>query len=386
MAKKKPGEHASGLKRKVATINGKRREFYGETMEEAIQKRDAELKKYSAPNYRDMTLAEWLDEWMGTVKAGNIDPSSLKRHEQNARIHIVPEIGNVKLADVQSQDVLAFMSSRRKYVQCRKKNPTIEDLKNSKPLSQKTLNYIYVTLNAALEKAMKLEIINRNPCMPVDAPTVPKKLPQPLDKEEKEKYLNAIAKHPLLYPLSILALDSGCRSGELLRLTWDNVYFSTGHIRIVKGKTDNAPRKIPLPERSIRILSTHKKAQETHVKQYGIRYKNNNLVFPKKDGTPIPSYSVSQKFKCAAKRAGIRDNAKFHNLRDTHATELLELGEHPFNVQERLGHGTLQMTRNYSKVTSQHHDSMIEKLNQNRASGIKVVKPQRAIKKISLRK
>lgn len=384
--KKKKGNHASGLIRRVATVNGERKEFYGESATIAEAKRDEWIRQRSQPNYKDITLAEWLKEWMDKIKAGNIDASSLKRHEQNTRIHIAPsEIGKMHLGEILPQNIVNFMTSKRKSVVCHKKNPTPEYLAKAKPISQRTLSYIYITLNAAMESARRLEIIPRNPCEAVDKPEVKRKLPQPLKKDEQTKYLTTIARHPLLYPISILALDSGCRSGELLRLTWENVFLSSGYIRIAKGKTDNAPRKIPIPARSVKLLEAHKEAQAKYKKSYGMRYIDNKLVFADAQGKPIPNYTISKMFKRAALKAGLHAGVKFHNLRDTHATELLELGEHPFNVQERLGHATLQMTKDYSKVTSQHHDTMIEKLNKNRESGTKVVKRQRIIKKISLR-
>jgi integrase len=389
MAKKKKGLRADGRYVTHKTIGGEKKPFYSrlslaDAKKQAAKALEEYNKKLTTPNLSDKTLAEWLDEWLHTVKAGNVSPGQWSRLEQNCRIHIIPELGNYKLIDIEPPHILAFMAGRKKAVKCRKKDPTPEDLKKAPLITERTLAYIYTTLNAALEKARELRMIPFNPCEPVDKPIVPTKLPQPLKKDEEKKYLEQVAQHPLLYPISIVALDSGCRSGELLGLTWDRVYFSSGSIQIVKGKTKSAPRKIPLPTRSMTILSNHKKQQEQHQKEFGTYYKDNKLVFPMPDGSPTPNYKISKLFKKAALKAGIRPDARFHNLRDTHATELFELGEHPFAVKARIGHATIQQTNNYTKVSTQNSEDMIKKLDQQRSGqktqvGQKVVKGQRIL-------
>ena len=403
--KKKKGQRDDGRFRVVKVINGERREFFGKTMEDAKRKRDEEMDKTAPKNYRDVTLAKWLDEWLNDVKADNIRANSWERYESICRVHIIPNLGGMKLADIQTPHVRSFLTERKNVVVCRKKKPTPEDLKKAKKISPRTLQYIYVTLNAAFEQARVDKIIADNPCEPIEKPAVAQKQPKPYTDSEVTAYLAQIAEHPLLYPLSMLDLDTGMRLGELLGLKWVNINLDSGKVQIAEAtmqtrekgttldlpKNDASIRTITLPRRSRKVLQAHKESQERHKKQYGIRYKDRDLVFADEHGDLIPNYKVSKLFKRAAMKAGLRSDAKFHNLRDTHATDLLELGEHPFKVQARLGHASLQMTRRYSKSTPQHQEGIAEKLDQkhdgqNEASGQKVVKRQRIIKKISLRK
>lgn len=76
-----------------------------------------------------------------------------------------------------------------------------------------------------------------------------------------------------------------------------------------------------------------------------------NLVFCRPDGSGLrPDYTYKQ-FQQLIKKSGVR-RIRLHDLRHTHATWLLEAGEHLYVVAERLGHTDPQTTsRIYAHVT-----------------------------------
>jgi Phage integrase family len=76
----------------------------------------------------------------------------------------------------------------------------------------------------------------------------------------------------------------------------------------------------------------------------GSLYRPGGLVFATQSGTLInPSNLRNRSFKPLLKRAGLRRDICFHDLRHTCATLLLSQGTHPKLVQELLGHATIAM-------------------------------------------
>ncbi|HUU81277.1 MAG TPA: site-specific integrase, partial [Acidobacteriota bacterium] len=69
-----------------------------------------------------------------------------------------------------------------------------------------------------------------------------------------------------------------------------------------------------------------------------------NLVFPNEVGKPIDANGLfKREFKAALRRAGLRD-IRFHDLRHTYASLLIDQGEHPKYIQEQMGHSSINVT------------------------------------------
>jgi len=82
----------------------------------------------------------------------------------------------------------------------------------------------------------------------------------------------------------------------------------------------------------------------------GSAYTDLGLIFCQPDGKPLHLHNiVTRDFRRVTKKAKLR--IRFHDLRHSHATDLLAHGEHPKVVQERLGHYDPAFTlRVYSHV------------------------------------
>lgn len=82
----------------------------------------------------------------------------------------------------------------------------------------------------------------------------------------------------------------------------------------------------------------------------GPAYQNNNLICARPDGTPWPPDQFSTAFAAFVRRSGL-GHFRFHDLRHSHATQLLKQGVHPKIVSERLGHSNIGITLDtYSHV------------------------------------
>ena len=115
-------------------------------------------------------------------------------------------------------------------------------------------------------------------------------------------------------------------------------------------KTSKSRRAIDLPLLAVEELRRHKVEQARHRLTVGPAYLDHDLVFAELDGRPWAPDKLTSAFAALVRRAGI-SGLRFHDLRHTHATQLLKQGIHPKVVSERLGHATVAITLDtYSHV------------------------------------
>jgi integrase len=107
-------------------------------------------------------------------------------------------------------------------------------------------------------------------------------------------------------------------------------------------KTPKSKRQIVIPSLALTALEAHQEQQEVRRKEQGNTWKNNDLVFPSPDGSPWSPSLFSRMFSFHARHLGI--SCRLHDLRHSHATQLLSAGVHPKIVSERLGHSTVAFT------------------------------------------
>ena len=163
-----------------------------------------------------------------------------------------------------------------------------------------------------------------------------------------------------------LALDTGARKAELCGIPWQDVDIQRGQIPIVRqlikpgappqlGPPKNSkPRIITLMPKTVELLRHHK-AQQAQLKLANrATYQDFGLVFAKDWwgvrthgntlGHPLQSNAIAQgEFKRFIAQAGIKP-IKFHGLRHTCATLLLQAGVPVHVVQERLGYKHTEVT------------------------------------------
>ena len=96
----------------------------------------------------------------------------------------------------------------------------------------------------------------------------------------------------------------------------------------------------------------------------GPAYQNDDLILPREDGSPWPPDSFSTAFAAFIRRSDL-PHVRFHDLRHSHATQLLKHGVHPKIVSERLGHSTIAITLDtYSHVMPGMREDAADRLNE----------------------
>ncbi|HSA49784.1 MAG TPA: site-specific integrase, partial [Yinghuangia sp.] len=156
--------------------------------------------------------------------------------------------------------------------------------------------------------------------------------------------------------LYLLAVTLGMRKGELLGLKWDAVDFTKGTLTVrlalqrIKGelvlaapKTATSVRVIPLPTFVLDALKERRQQQEEEYKECGPEWLDSGYVFTTAVGSPVDPRNLLRHWYALRKRAGLLD-FRFHDLRHTCASLLLDLGAPPHVVREILGHAGIEVT------------------------------------------
>jgi len=160
---------------------------------------------------------------------------------------------------------------------------------------------------------------------------------------EEEKSLLDKATNPVwLKALIMVALHTGMRRGEILDLIWQNVDLLKRVIRVVKSK-NGEKRTIPMSNTLF-----------TMFKSMNVRDISGRVF-------PISGSSLRHAFDKIVEKACIED-FRFHDLRHTFATRLVQNGVDLYKVKELLGHKTITMTMRYAHHYPESLRSSIEVL------------------------
>lgn len=167
-----------------------------------------------------------------------------------------------------------------------------------------------------------------------------------LSVEEEKILLSECSAH--LRPIVVTALNTGMRKGEILNLEWSQVDLSGKRIRVEKTKSGRT-RFVDVNSVLAKELAVLKKKTE-----------NSGHVFVN-SGTGRPFVDVKKAFRGACRRAGIPD-LRFHDLRHTFATRLVERGVDLITVKEILGHSTVRITERYTHSNQERKKKAVEVL------------------------
>ncbi|MEW6423663.1 MAG: tyrosine-type recombinase/integrase [Bacillota bacterium] len=324
-----------------------------------------------------VTVGQWLDKWLADYKKLKLKPTTWAGYETLIRCHIKPAIGNIPLNKLQTGELQKLYKEKLEKGRVDGKGG----------LSPDYVRYMHAVIHEALKQAVKEQLIYRNVAEAVNLPEKEEREMRPLKPEEMDKFLS-LAEQDRLYAAFLLELGTGLRRGELLALKWDNVDLKNGVLAVKESlarvkvddpsknggrktrldyldpKTKSSKRIIPIPEDILKELKAHKTRQNEGRLFFGQNYHNENLVFCLEDGKPLDPRNFTRKFERLLRRAGI-PKTRFHDLRHTFATRLLELNEHPKVVQELLGHAKITTTIDtYSHVDPELKKKAAARLNE----------------------
>jgi integrase len=245
---------------------------------------------------------------------------------------LVEHFGSMKLRDITAGKIEQFKQARL----------ATPKMRGGKERSIANVNRTLTRLRAMLRFAVAEGWIDISPSERASSPIISKademKRTRVLSREEEARLLEVCGPdtpRAHIAPLIVAALDTGCRRGELLSMTWLNVDFTNRQISICAMTTKTlTSRVVPVSTRLIAAL------QGLHNSR-----KNDGLVFGM-----VGDFKRS--WRTACKLAGITD-LHFHDLRATFATRLLSGGMQLAEVAKITGHTQLStLYAHYIRNTS----------------------------------
>lgn len=347
----------------------RRHYVYGKTQKEIKQKLKKKMSEVNVSTKgKGITVDEWMVQYLDEYKRNEVKETTYWSYMELYEKHIKKsDIGLSELQSLTSQQLQKFYNDKKE-----------------QDYNPKTIRHMYVLINSALDKAMQIKLLNEN----VNRQTViPKKeayTAKVLSAEEVKKIL-VNAKEDKLYPIIALEIYTGLRKGEIMALKWENISFDQEELhvegnlcrvvkeinadgskcyeyKIMEPKTAKSKRVVPLLPGAIEALKMQQAMQAQDKEMYSEIYNDQGLVFARCDGTFPSQRAFMDKYHAFLKRYGASD-VRFHDLRHTFATLLLEAGEEPKAIQELLGHSTYSTTMDiYAHVTKKGKVNAIKRL------------------------
>lgn len=323
-----------------------RKTFTAATRKEAVELRSAFRRRVE--HGLDVAgaqspLGEYFERWLRDHAARSVSARTLAGYGQTGRMFVAP-IASVRLSDIRPSHIERALGA---YLESGASNRTA-----AKHLT---------VLKSALARAVRLELIPRNPADAVTKPRADRREMRVADMETLGSILDACS-DPDFSRLIHLAVHTGLRAGELLGLRWADVSWEHSLLQVKRARNEFADsgfaepktaagrRAIALSGRETAILRDHRAAQNERRLSLGPAWASNDLVFPRSHGEPENVRNLAKKWGALCLRVGVV-GLRFHDLRHTSATIALAGGVHPKIVQERLGHSTISVTLDtYSHV------------------------------------
>jgi len=206
-----------------------------------------------------------------------------------------------------------------------------------------TINRELACLKTLFNKAIEWEKAERNPAAKIKKYREPNSTERILTPDEMRRLIDAAG--PELRPVLLIALNTGMRRGEILGLRWKAVDFVKGFILIEDSKSGKA-RKVPMNGPVFHLLRGMSQEGE--------------FVFSG-PGAQGHVMDIKTAFGGACRRAGIK-GLRFHDLRHTAASRMIEAGVDLVTVSRILGHASIQMTMRYVHPTEQNMKAAVGKL------------------------
>lgn len=220
------------------------------------------------------------------------------------------------------------------------------------PRSAATLNRLRSALSALLRFAKRQRLLPRgwvNPVLEIEALRENNARTRFLSEPERERLLRVarLSKWPKLHLLVLMALTTGARRGELLRLTYGDLDLAAGTAYLRTSK-NGEPRVLPLTP-----------AVVAEIGRLGVKA-DDVLVFAAKYHPDQPM-SFDTVWRTALRQAAI-ENFRFHDLRHSCASYLAQSGASLAEIADVLGHKSLDVTRRYAHLTVDHKRRLVQRV------------------------
>ena len=345
--------------------------FYGKTQKEALSKSANRTAQVSLQGLgTNPTVREWFEYWMNQICVTDGTKETTRIHKLRiANTYVLPYIGDIKLAALRASDIRSMLNEVSK-----------------KGKSAQTQSHALKLTRQFLKIAVRHELIVKNYSSPefIDGIKRTKtRHVRAMNQKEAAKLLSFADSNsaPAMRTLIYVLVYGGLRKGEALALSWRDIDFKTGEIRISrnmtripktdaqglvraddagiyrstlslgKPKTNESSRTINISTTVLKLLIELKRIQAEHKDSFesesgipfGGEWAEENLVFTTDTGTPFDPNNFQHRFTSLAERAGL-GKWTVHEMRHTCASLLINSGMSLYDVSKHLGHSSVEIT------------------------------------------
>jgi len=323
---------STGIK---ATGNNKREA--NRRLQEILSEMEAAEK--NTDSRATMLFVDWVKLWLEQKKK-EVRLNSWETYSRYTKAYVMPyfEPLTLKVTEVTSQHVQDFYNL---YIKA--------------GLSGSSIHCIAKVVYGSLKEAYRNDLIPSNPAERAKKPSKKSSVGKAYTSKQAQKLL-AVIKGRTLEPVVTLALFYGLRRSEVIGLRWRDVDFENNTILICNTivqqetrieqemtKTRASRRTLHMPADARAYLLDLKKKQEKHRKRMGRAYHPGDYVCTHEDGRPFTPIYVTTRFNRVLLEEGL-PVIRFHDLRHTAASMLIEQGVMLVQVSKFLGHERIATT------------------------------------------
>lgn len=317
--------------------------------EKFLSEKIAEYDKKNV-KYSDLTVAEYFENWLSEIKS-EVKPNTYRNYHANMVNHIIPYFKSkgILLQDLKPQHLEDYYNSK---LQSNSK------LNSAEALSRTTIKHHHQNISKALSDAVRKEVMYYNPATSARTPKAEKFKAEFLNQSQVNEML-VLFKDSVIYIPILLASVYGLRRSEVLGLQWKNIDFENKSIHIVQTlqqntggsyldttKTESSNRTLPMTNDIYNVLDKHKAEQESRQNLMGNYYIASDFVCTWNNGKVISPNYLTKTFHSIISKSNLPD-VRFHDLRHSAASNLLEMGFSVVQVADWLGHSSSTTTLNF---------------------------------------
>jgi integrase len=331
------------------------------------------------PATRRVRFREFAAEWLRDYAQAHVGAATYVNYESVLRVHLVPELGRLYLSQITRKDLDALVADwasggprfqeRVRLARDQERERAGREGRNPRPVrvgrSAKTISNAIVPLREMLGHAVEWGYLAINPAVGVKRPRDRRPAEQTmrvLDPDQLRR-LMAAAEPGLDRTLLMTAAASGARMGELRALQWADLDHDRGRLWVRRSVGLDGVQQ-PKSRRSVRAVAIPPTLVQALLEQrMASRHKKPaDFMFASDAGTPLDPANLRRRYKAALRRAGL-PAVRFHDLRHSYASVLVQQGAHPKFISEQLGHASVQITMDrYSHLLDQSYADESAKL------------------------
>ena len=200
--------------------------------------------------------------------------------------------------------------------------------------------------------------IEQSPTELITTPKRTRHLPEVLTIEEVEQIIDSIpldtTKGKRDRAMLELLYSCGLRVSELITLRLSDLFFGEGYIRVMgKGSKQRLVPVGNVARERIMMYMDERKVKDS---------KNKDILFLNNRGDKLTRIMVFTIIRQAVERAGINKTVSPHTFRHSFATHLLAGGASIRQVQEMLGHESIETTEIYTHLDTSRLRETVEKI------------------------